>query len=151
MSHIVTIAVEVGDLAAIKAACQRLELEEPVFGKTQFFSSNREQFSAREIERPNEVADQRRAKPTASPGSGMEGILVKLPEWVFPVVCDLSSGTIHYDNYQGHWGDQKHLDKFVQIYGVEKATLEARRKGYSVSEQPLNDGSVKLTINMSAA
>lgn len=121
MSHIVTIAVEVRDLAAIKAACQRLELEEPVFGKTQLFEKE------------------------------MGGILIKLPEWVFPVVCDLPSGTIHYDNYQGHWGDQKHLDKFVQAYGVEKATLEARRKGYSVSEQPLNDGSVKLIVNLGGA
>ena len=116
MSHIVTIAVEVRDLAAIQSACKRLKLAEPVFGKAQLFEKE------------------------------LEGILIKLPDWVFPVVCDLPTGTIHYDNYQGHWGDQKHLDKFVQTYSIEKATLEARCKGYSVTEQSLSDGSIKLTI-----
>ena len=121
MSHIVTIAVEVRDLAAIQSACKRLKLAEPVFGKAQLFEKE------------------------------IEGILVKLPEWVFPVVCDLPTGAVHYDNFGGNWGEQKHLDKFVQTYSVEKATIEARRKGYSVSEQPLNDGSIKLTINTETA
>jgi len=121
MSHIVSIAVEVRDLDAIKSACRRLELQEPVFGKAELFQRD------------------------------LEGILVRLPNWVFPVVCDLPSGKIQYDNFNGCWGDQKHLDKFVQTYSVEKATLEARRKGYSVMEQQLGDGSVKLTINTGAA
>ena len=30
----------------------------------------------------------------------------------------------------------------------EKARIEARRKGYTVTEQPLHDGSVKLTIQV---
>lgn len=121
MSHIVTIAVEVRDLTAIELACKRLGLEEPVFGKAELFEKE------------------------------LEGILVKLPKWMFPVVCDLPTGKVHYDNFGGRWGDKKHLDKFVQTYGVEKATLEARRKGYHVNEQPLDDGSVKLTIHMDAA
>ena len=121
MSHIVTIAVEVRDLVAIQAACRRLELAEPVFGKAQLFEKE------------------------------TEGILIKLPDWMFPVVCDLPTGTIHYDNYGGSWGDQKQLDKFVQTYSIEKATLEARRKGYSVCEQSLSDGSIKLTINLGGA
>lgn len=44
------------------------------------------------------------------------------------------------------WGDQGHLNRFLQIYAVEKAKLEARKKGYTVSEQSLNDGSIKLQI-----
>jgi hypothetical protein len=32
---------------------------------------------------------------------------------------------------------------------VEKASLEARRKGYSVTEQSLPDGSIKLNIQLS--
>ena len=31
---------------------------------------------------------------------------------------------------------------------VEKAKLEARRKGHTVFEQPLSDGSIKLTIQV---
>jgi hypothetical protein len=34
----------------------------------------------------------------------------------------------------------------VYSAAFEKAKLEARKKGYSVSEQALNDGSVKLQI-----
>lgn len=78
----------------------------------------------------------------------IEGILVELPDWVFPVVCDLDAGVIRYDNYSGAWGDLAYLDRFVQTYCIEKATLEARKKGYSVIEQELADGSVKLIVNV---
>ena len=43
-----------------------------------------------------------------------------------------------------HW----HLDKFLQIYAVEKSRLEARRRGHQVTEQALADGSIKLTIQV---
>jgi hypothetical protein len=121
MSHIVTIAVEVRDLDAIKLACCRLGLGEPVFGKAEL------------LERE------------------LEGVLVKLPEWVFPVVCDLDSGEVHFDNFNGKWGDRKYLDKFVQTYTVEKVRLESRRKGYSVIEQSLSNGSIKVSINTGLA
>jgi hypothetical protein len=44
------------------------------------------------------------------------------------------------------WGDPVHLAKFIQIYSVEKAKLEARKRGYQVSEQALQDGSIKVQI-----
>ena len=49
------------------------------------------------------------------------------------------------------WGDQNQLDRFLQGYAVEKAKLEARKKGHTVTEQSLEDGSVKLTINIGGA
>ena len=116
MSHIVTIKVEVRDFDAIKSAASRLNLKEPVQGKAEIFSTE------------------------------VEGVLVELPDWIYPVVCILDTGEVKYDNFGGQWGDKKYLDQFVQTYCIEKATLEARRKGYSVTEQPLADGSVKLTI-----
>lgn len=116
MSHIVTIQVEVRDLEAIQSACRRLEMKEAVFGKATLFQTE------------------------------VEGWLVELPEWMFPVVCDLQTGKIQYDNYGGAWGEEKYLDRFVQTYSVEKATLEARKKGYSVIEQTLSDGSIKLSV-----
>ena len=121
MSHIVTIQVEVRDLDAIRSACRRLNLKEPVHGKATLFETE------------------------------VEGVLVELPDWVFPVVCILDSGEVKYDNFQGAWGDEKHLDRFVQTYCIEKATLEARKKGYSVVEQSMVDGSVKLTVNVGGA
>ena len=121
MSHIVTIQVEVRDLDAIRSACRRLNLKEPVHGQAVLFETE------------------------------VEGILVELPDWLYPVVCVLETGELKYDNFNQAWGEQKHLDRFVQTYCIEKATLEARRKGYSVVEQPLGDGSVKLTVNVGGA
>ena len=121
MSHIVCISVEVRDLEAIKSAARRLNLKEPVHGKAEIFNTN------------------------------VEGVLVNLPDWIYPVVCQLETGEVKCDNYGGQWGNAVHLRRFVQMYGVEKASIEARRKGYSVVEQPLADGSIKLTVNLGGA
>ena len=118
MSHIVQIQTQVKDAAAVRAACQRLDLPAPVQGKTELFSGE------------------------------VEGLAVKLPDWTYPVVCDLASGQIKFDNYHGKWGDQKHLDRFLQAYAVEKVKIESRRKGHLVSESTLADGSVKLTVQV---
>ncbi len=121
MSHIVEIMTEVRDPVAIQAACQRLTLPEPVFGEFKLFTTS------------------------------ATGWAVRLPEWRYPAVCDLNTAKIAYDNYEGRWGDPQQLHRFLQGYAVEKAKLEARRKGHSVFEQPLNDGSVKLTIQVGGA
>jgi len=121
MSHIVTINTEIRDPVAIRSVCNRLQLPDPVFGETKLFSS------------------------TAT------GWAVLLPDWRYPVVCDVSAAKIAYDNYNGRWGEQKQLDRFLQGYAVEKATIEARRKGHSVLEQSLADGSIKLTVSVGGA
>jgi len=118
MSHIVTITTEVRDAAAVHAACRRLGLAEPVHGKARMFSSE------------------------------VSGLLVNLPNWQYPVVCDPGSGQVRFDNFGGRWGDQKELDQFLQAYAVEKAKIEARKRGHTVTEQPLADGSIKLTIQV---
>ncbi len=62
--------------------------------------------------------------------------------------CDLASGAIKYDNYGGRWGNPEELHKLLQCYVVEKTKIEARRQGHTVSELPLTDGSIKLTIQV---
>ena len=121
MSHIVQIQTEVRDPTAVAAACRRLTLPEPVHGTAALFSG--------------EAA----------------GLLVKLPNWLYPVCIDTASGTMKFDNYGGSWGDQEHLDKFMQAYAVEKAAIEARKKGYAVTEQALTDGSIRLTVQVGGA
>ena len=121
MSHIVTIKTEIRDANAVRAACQRLGLPQPVAGTHALFSGQ------------------------------IAGLAVQLPKWLYPAVCELETGQLHYDNYRGRWGDQQHLDAFRQAYAVEKAKIEARRKGHSVSEQALADGSIKLTIQVGGA
>ena len=118
MSHIVEIKTEIRDPVAIRAACQRLNLPEPVFGEVTLFTTS------------------------------ATGWAVRLPEWKYPVVCDVNTAKIAYDNYEGRWGDPKQLHRFQQSYAVEKAKIEARKKGHTVFEQPLNDGSIKLTIQV---
>ena len=62
-----------------------------------------------------------------------------------------ATGKLAFDNYNGHWGEQKELDRFIQGYAVEKAKIEARIKGHSVIEQPLENGSIKLTVSVGGA
>lgn len=121
MSHIVTLNVQVKDAAAVRAACQRLGLPAPVQGTAKLFSGE------------------------------VSGLAVQLPGWIYPIVADLASGQLKYDNFGGRWGDSACLDRFLQAYACEKARSEARRRGHSVTEQTLADGSIKLTIQVGGA
>jgi hypothetical protein len=116
MSHVVTIHTKLHDPAAVAAACRRLGLGAPAQGTARLFSGE------------------------------ATGLLVQLPGWKYPAVIDVLTGAIRFDNYGGHWGEQAQLDRFLQIYAVEKAKIEARKAGYQVSEQALQDGSIKLQI-----
>ena len=118
MSHVVTIKSEVRDAAAVRAACQRLRLPQPVQGTHRLFTSQ------------------------------ATGLAVQLPKWRYPAVCDLGTGHVAYDNFKGHWGHQRQLDAFLQAYAVERAKAEARRKGHQVTEAKLPDGSIKLTVQV---
>ncbi len=73
MSHIVTIKTEVRDPAAVRAACQRLQLPPPVQGKHKLFSGH------------------------------VTGLGVQLPDWKYPVVCELSTGQVKFGNFEGRW------------------------------------------------
>ena len=97
-------------------ACRRLDLPEPAHGTARLFEGE------------------------------ATGLLVRLPGWLYPVVVDTATGEARYDNYAGRWGDPTQLDRFMQMYAVEKAKLEAKKKDYSVSEQAHQDGSIKLQI-----
>jgi hypothetical protein len=60
LSHIVKIKTEVRDSAAVRAACQRRQLPVPVDGTHKLFSGQ------------------------------ATGLAVQLPDWRYPVVCELS-------------------------------------------------------------
>ncbi len=76
MSHIVTIRTEVRDVTAIRAACKRLGLAEPVQGSAKLFSGE------------------------------ASGLIVQLPDWQYPMVADLATGQLKYDNFGGRWKAQ---------------------------------------------
>jgi hypothetical protein len=121
LSHIVEIKTEIRDEAAVKAACVRLQIPTPEHKTCRLFSA------------------------TAT------GLAVQLPGWNYPVVCNLQTGQLQYDNYNGHWGEQRHLNSFLQAYAVEKAKIEARKKGHVVTETALQDGSIKVTVRVGGA
>ena len=45
-------------------------------------------------------------------------------------------------------GSRKNYGRLLQLYGVHKAQIEARRKGLSTQRRTLADGSVKLVIGV---
>ena len=67
VSHIVQIQTEIRDASAIRAACNRLRLPEPVFGEVKLFSSS------------------------------AVGWQIRLPDWRYPVVADVNTGRLRYD------------------------------------------------------
>ena len=121
MSHIVTIQTQVRDEAAVFAACRRRQLAEPVQGQHRLFNSE------------------------------VKGLAVQLRNWHYPVVCQLESGEVQYDNFGGRWGEQRELDGFIQAYAVERTRIEARQRGHTITEQALADGSIKLTVQIGGA
>ena len=121
MSHIVAIKTEIRDEQAVRAACTRLQLAAPEQKTVRLFNA------------------------TAT------GLCVQLPGWSYPVVANLQTGQVQYDNYGGHWGRQEELNKFLQGYAVEKAKIEARKKGHMVTETSLQDGSIKVTVRVGGA
>ena len=121
MYHVVKIDTQVKDIMAAQAACRRLKLEPPQPGTARLFSGN------------------------------ATGLIVKLPNWQYPVVFNTGTGEAKYDNYNGRWGEQAQLDHFLQIYAVEATKIQARKRGHNVTEQQLADGSIKLTVQVGGA
>ena len=74
-----------------------------------------------------------------------------LPGWRYPAVIDTAAGVVRYDTFNGAWGSPTQLDRLMQSYAVEKARIEARKAGHSVTEQSLPDGSIKLTVHVGGA
>ena len=118
ISHIVKVETQVRDVSALRQACSCLQLEPPVHGTYELFNSTE------------------------------TGWGVRLHDWKYPVVFKVETSEAAFDNYEGRWGNPQRLDELVQRYAAEKTKIEARRQGHSVTEQRLDDGSVKLTVSV---
>lgn len=114
MSHIATVAVAMKDRAALVAACQRLGIDPPVCQKYKFFD-----------------------------GTEVEGELVRLKGWNYPVVIQ-GDGQAVFDNYNGAWGKIEGFNALKQAYAVEAAKSKARQQGFAVTEKRLANGQIQL-------
>ncbi len=118
MSHTVKLKTQLTCLESIKRACNRLGNVTVLGpGTVKFYS-----------------------------GKAAQGLQIKLPAWRYPIVVDIESGDVTFDNYNEHWGKQEELDKFNQAYGVEKAKYEGERNGYAITETVMTTGEIKVTL-----
>jgi hypothetical protein len=76
LSHIVSIQTQIRDANAVRAACQRLGLTQPLAGTHKMYSGQ------------------------------VTGLAVQLPKWVYPLVCQVDTGELKFDNYHGRWNGQ---------------------------------------------
>lgn len=127
MSHLTTIKGEVRDLELLEKTCERLGYPKPRYvTKYQMFD-----------------------------GSTVDGHAVNLPGWQKPVVFDIESGKVHFDNYSpytnpehpqvlsgekrlgedGRWGAISKLDRFVDEYQLQAILETAQQEGHEVEVQ----------------
>lgn len=122
MSHFATIQTQIKDIVALKAACNELGVSVIENAEARGYSTNNQH--------------------------GDYVIRLKGP---YDIAVNLQQdGTygLTTDWYAGHVEKEvgKDFGKLIQLYGVYKATAEARRKGHVVQRRAMTDGSIKLSI-----
>lgn len=118
MSHTLQIVTRMTEAEAICATCREMGLPEPTRGKVKLYDGK----------------------------TILDGYNVTLPGWHQPLAIDAQTGEAFYDNYGGSWGEQKHLDKFTQLYDTNAATLAAEALGYQVEREYLANGYIQLAV-----
>jgi len=122
MSHFTEIQTEIRDIAALRAACSELGFELLQDVEARGYGSNRHH--------------------------GKHVIRLKGP---YDVALNLDASgrlALTTDWWGGHVEKEvgKNYGRLLQMYGVHKATRDARRRGHTVRRRQLQDGSIKLCI-----
>ncbi len=122
MSHFTTIQTQVRDLDALADACRELGVELTTGETARGFAGNtRTGEAVIKLSGPYDIAVNKATGNT------------------YGLTTDWWNG--HVEKEVG-----KDYGKLLQLYGVYKASREARKRGYSVRRQSLKDGSIKLAI-----
>jgi len=116
VSHIVTVSTLMKDERAIQRACKVLKMEPATHGTFEVYSRN------------------------------VKGLGFKLPGWDEMCVVDLKEGKLHYDNFNGHWGDIAELHRFQQRYSLEAAKQVAEDSGQTYGEEYVENGNICFDI-----
>ncbi|MBT7165660.1 MAG: DUF1257 domain-containing protein [Victivallales bacterium] len=123
MSHFTQIHTKITDIEALRSACAELGLEVAENAQARGFGRNTR--SGRHVIRlagPYDVA----VNPTDSGDYSLETDL-----WQGHVEKELGPG----------------LGRLRQLYGVHKATAEAKRRGLRVRRRALADGRIRLAVS----
>lgn len=148
MSHLATIKTEVKDIAAIKAACAEL-------GFT--FNENKTQFGMMRETRPthweattNECSHSISHPDWVAMGIPLEVGLVKTATGYSLQFDEILQGEGSF-NYWGNSCFKGNIigtngGKLMQMYGVHKASIEAKRHGYTTRRETKTDGTVRLVM-----
>jgi hypothetical protein len=148
MSHVVAIKTEVTDLKALAAAVAELggELLEGV-KKGRWFGKWVNDYSAADAAYKLGIKTEDYGKCDAVirfKDSAYDIMLLKNPE--------TNGYRIYWDFYgqngkslEDHVGGRD-ARKLIQLYGVNKATLEAKSRGYGVKREVKTNGAIKLTL-----
>ena len=122
MSHFTTIKTQIKDIEALRSACQEMGLSLMQHAEARGYYENKTKGDyVIRLKGPYDIA------------------LNKQPDGSFGFTADLWAGHIESEVGQGY-------GKLLQLYGVQKATLEARKKGHLVRRSQQQNGSIKLCI-----
>ncbi len=122
MSHFTTIKTQIKDVAALRLACQELGLPLLEKAEARGYGQNKRQGDyVIQLGGPYDIA------------------LNRQPDGTFGLTTDWWEG--HVEKEVG-----KDYGKLIQLYGVHKATIEARKRNLSVVRQARMDGSIKLLL-----
>ncbi|MCX7428798.1 MAG: hypothetical protein NTW96_24625 [Planctomycetia bacterium] len=147
MSHIVTIKTELRDIAAIKAACKRMGWQ-LLEGQHTFRWYGRYVGDYREFEKQLrdlgiKTEDYGKCDHAIRvPGAEYEIGLVQRGNRFVPLWDTWGPGGLAKVSHENGMGG------FLAAYAVEKAKLEARRKGYTVTEKTLPNGNIQLQVTV---
>ena len=122
MSHFATIQTQIKDIVALKAACNELGVSvlENTEARGYSLNSQHGDYVIR-LKGPYDIA------------------VNKQQDGTYGLTTDWWDGRVEKEV-------GKDFGKLIQLYGVYKATAEARRKGHVVQRRAMTDGSIKLSI-----
>ena len=122
MSHFTSIKTQITDIAALRSACQELNLNLREKGRARGYNGRHHKGDwVIVLPGPYDIA------------------LNQQPDGAFGLTTDWWGGSVAQavgENY----------GKLLQLYGVHKASAEARKRGLSVARQARTDGSIKLVL-----
>lgn len=122
MSHFTEIKTQIKDIEALRLAVQELGLTLLQNAEARGYYENKTKGDyVIQLKGPYDIAVNRQ------------------PDGTYGLTADLWNGHVEQEVGQGY-------GKLLQLYGVHKTLIEARKKGLSVLRQQKQDGSIKLVL-----